>query len=134
MSGHQPVTPGDGVVGSHDGVPCGRVALRDLLLVLRRELLALQDLSTDAQLVMSFALQQASLDPGQWSRAQSLDLITQRLNGLAVFAGDLSESLPPSWMVNAADAVQRVSLSDLANRMACGEPEADRDATAIELF
>ena len=111
----------------------GHRPLEGLLATMHAELVALQRLSTDAQLVMSFALREAVLDPGQWSRAQSLDLISQRLEGLATIASALAGSIPPSWTVDAAAVVRDVSLSDLADRLLCRAPR-DQPVEAVELF
>jgi hypothetical protein len=64
--------------------------------------------------------------------AQTLDLITQRLAGMALFFGELSTRLPPEITVNAAAAARPVLLSDLATLLSL-EPLLPGQASAGEL-
>lgn len=64
--------------------------------------------------------------------AQTLDLITQRLAGMAVFLGELSARLSPDIKVNAAAAAGPVPLSDLATLLSL-EPLLPSQASAGEL-
>ena len=80
--------------------------------------------------------------PGQQDRAiealQALDLLTQRLGGVAAFLDALTPTLPTRWTCNAAAAARVVTLSDLAHRL--GRPQDEcrhaekEDAGALELF
>jgi hypothetical protein len=64
--------------------------------------------------------------------AQTLDLVTQRLAGMALFLGELSARLPPEITVNAAAAARPVQLSDLATLLSL-EPQLPSQASAGEL-
>lgn len=109
------------------------VPLHELLTSVRQELMALQQLSVDAQLVMGVALHQATLDPAQWRRAQSFDLITQRLQCLSTFTHALTDLVPPTWMMDPTEAVRDVTLSDLAHRLLRTTLQP-AETNAIELF
>jgi hypothetical protein len=72
---------------------------------------------------------------------QAVDLLVQRLQGVAAFVGALAGLTPLDWHVDAASAAATVRLSDLADRLAAaslvttatGRPD-DADSGELELF
>ncbi len=48
---------------------------------------------------------------------QSIDLLVQRLHGVAIFTGCLAAVTPGDWGIDAASAAVAVPLSDLARRL-----------------
>jgi hypothetical protein len=50
--------------------------------------------------------------------AQTIDILQQHLSALGGFISELSESLPESWRVESGDAVSKVTLSKLRQRLA----------------
>ena len=64
---------------------------------------------------------------------QGLDLLAQRLDGLASFVAALAEQVDASVRVDASEAARDVSLGDLAHRLQLSAPPQRRLA-AIELF
>ena len=61
---------------------------------------------------------------------QALDLLSQRLRGLADFLGALAPTLPGDWRCNAQAAAALVTVSDLRNRLCV--PEDGQRAPAVE--
>jgi hypothetical protein len=70
---------------------------------------------------------------------QAIDLLVQRLHGVAVFLGALARDTPCEWRANAAAAATDVALTDLALRLTGAslkpveqaEPDSSGD---LELF
>ena len=69
---------------------------------------------------------------------QTLDFLTQQLQGVAAFLGALAPTLPACWAGDAATAAQAITMSDLAHRL--GRPHGDprdtgsEDVGAFEFF
>jgi hypothetical protein len=58
---------------------------------------------------------------------QAIDLLVQRLHGVAIFVESLSELTPPGWRLNTGIAAAEVPLTDLARRLS---GLSDRSASA----
>jgi hypothetical protein len=60
--------------------------------------------------------------------AQTIDMLQQHLSALAGFISELSESLPESWRVESGDAVSKVKLSKLRQRLSqiCADEGQDQ--------
>ena len=92
--------------------------IADVVRAVGREVADLGRLACDLQAVLS-PLEPARRQASQAVEAfQSLDLLTQRLQGVATFLEAFAPSLSPSWMGDAAAAARGVTLSDLAQRLA----------------
>ncbi|WP_426958709.1 hypothetical protein [Muricoccus radiodurans] len=65
---------------------------------------------------------------------QSLDLLTQRLQGLADFLDALAPTLPPAWRADVAAAVRGLTLSGLARRLSGAGIEEPGAVEDCELF
>lgn len=68
------------------------------------------------------ALVEASVKGGASSdtflrQAQTIDILQQRLVALASFIGQISETTPSSWLIETSDAVNKVKLSRLRERL-----------------
>lgn len=50
-------------------------------------------------------------------QAQTIDIVQQHLFALAAFIAELSETTPASWRVESADAMSKVKLSRLRERL-----------------
>lgn len=123
------VASGAGTAGPGRTMP-----LAELLVTLNGELLALLGMAEVAQSVMGAALEHAPPDLQGRMQAQCLDLLTQRLHGLAAFVLVLAPSLPVTWHVDPAHAASQVVLADLAGRLQ-GVAVADGPgAGVVELF
>ena len=72
------------------------------------------------------------------AKAQALDLLSQRLRGLADFLGALAPTIPGEWHCDADTAAALLTLSDLRNRLAGSREDAQLapsiEAGALELF
>ena len=90
---------------------------------------------------------QESLSPSEfgpgWGRAaldrlQALDILTQRLDGIAGFLHALAPTLPADWLCDATRAAEAMTLADLARRLTCANPntlsEPSGAAGELELF
>ncbi len=119
-----------------DAPPAASVA--DILRAVRREVADAGQFACDLQSTLSGVAQAL----GQQDRAveafQTLDLLTQQLQGVAAFLDALAPTLPICWVGDAAAAAQAVTMSDLAHRL--GRPLDDlhhiksEDAGAFEFF
>jgi hypothetical protein len=69
------------------------------------------------QSVLSPALLRLADDPGCHRNVQMLDLLAQRLNVLSIFLTALSQSVPPTLIIDAQAALDSVNLSELAWRL-----------------
>jgi hypothetical protein len=69
---------------------------------------------------------------------QSLDMIRQRVAGIADFLEALNETVPEIWRVDANSAARLVTLADMAARLSGAETDTDRAnfaaPEAYELF
>ncbi|MGC9271338.1 hypothetical protein [Acidiphilium sp.] len=91
--------------------------LAELFGALEIELSELSVLSLGIQSVLGSALAQNDHDPSAHQVAQSLDLITQRLDGLCGFLAKLNPQVPDTWHLDFGTATDGVTLSDLARRL-----------------
>ena len=57
---------------------------------------------------------------------QSLDVVRQKVAGVADFLDALNETIPQAWRVDAEAAARVITLSDMAARLAGVETEMDR--------
>jgi hypothetical protein len=94
------------------------------------ELAALAALSQQLQTDLSPALQTLSAVED----AQALDLLTQSLGAIADYLIDLAAGLPPDWLIDPRDAVARVSLAEMARRLAGAHASDGQDSGELELF
>lgn len=94
------------------------------------ELAALAALCEQLQTDLSPALQTLAAVED----AQALDLLTQSLGSIADYLIELSSSLPSEWVIDPRDAASRVSLSEMARRLAGAQGHAPPDSGELELF
>ena len=109
------------------------LALADVLLGVRRELDASAVLSRSMQDAASALLHASPQAPSLSVELQGLDLLAQRLDGLANFVAALADQVDASVRVDASDAAREVSLGDLAHRLQLSVPPNPRPAQ-VELF
>lgn len=64
---------------------------------------------------------------------QALDMMTQRLSGLAGFLAGLASTIPDKVQAGIGDALQAMPLADMQSRLA-SRPVAAAEAGALELF
>lgn len=133
-----PQTPeaSPGRAAEEGALPAASIA--EILRAVRREVADAGQSACDLQTTLSGVAQAL----GQQDRAveafQALDLLTQRLQGVAAFLDALAPTLPICWVGDAAAAAQAVTMSDLARRLA--RPLDDlhhaksEDAGAFEFF
>lgn len=107
----------------------------DLFAAISDELRALNDLALSVQSVLGAALAQRSGDAAVHRAAQSLDLITQRIDGLGLFLATLVTDVPGGWRLDCRGAAERVTLADLAGRLMGAQGDAAvREDGAVEYF
>jgi len=94
------------------------------------ELAALAALCEQLQTDLSPALQ--TLDAVE--DAQALDLLTQSLGSIADYLIELSSSLPADWVIDPRSAAARVSLAEMARRLAGAQAHAPSESGELELF
>ena len=98
-----------------------------------RELGRARDMALDLQDAMSGLIGRAgadSLSAEMLFRLQSLDRLTQTLDGLSGFVAGLARAVPDGWVIDAVSAARELRLHDLAVRLAGGEgdrPDASAD-------
>ena len=95
--------------------------LGDVLARSAAELAELADRTERLQDVMADLVQQcAALGGDATQDMQALDWIAQHLEGLASFLGALAEQAPPGWRLDTTDALDALSLAELAHRLRGG--------------
>lgn len=97
------------------------------------------DLSSVAELLQGLPQRFDHFDSGEVELLQGMDLLAQRLQGLASFSQALAALIPGEWQLDVAPAASLITLSDLQNRMAgsCrlpGIPPRQQDEDEFELF
>lgn len=97
------------------------------------------DLSTVAESLQGLPHNYNHFDSGEVELLQGMDLLAQRLQGLASFSQALAALVPGEWQLDVAPAASLITLSDLQNRMAgsCrvpGVPLRTQDNDDFELF
>jgi hypothetical protein len=116
----------------------GPESLQNVLARLGAECAELGQLAEQLQAVLGPALLRIVDDADCHRNVQSLDLMAQRLAGVAAFLTALRAQVPPAWSADADAAARGVTLSELARRLR-GEPGADHghddhEAGALEMF
>jgi hypothetical protein len=76
------------------------------------------DLSSVAESLQGLPQRFDHLDSGEIELLQGMDLLSQRLQGLASFAQALATLVPRDWQLDVAPAAAVITLSDLQNRLA----------------
>ncbi len=94
------------------------------------ELAALAALCEQLQTDLSPALQ--NMDAVE--DAQALDLLTQSLGSIADYLIELSSQIPAKWVIDPRSAMSRVSLSEMARRLAGAQGHAPPESGELELF
>lgn len=89
---------------------------------LRKELVDLHAATVDLQLCLGPTLAAAAGDGAVLRAGQTLDLLTQSLDGLATFAGAASRHVSSSGRLDAAAAAATVTLDALSSRLAGRAP------------
>ncbi len=83
----------------------------------------LADMSDRLQALISSALlADTTTNAGHLKEFQAIDLLVQRLHGVAIFISALAETTHPDWRVDAAAAAANIPLSDLARRLSGAAP------------
>jgi hypothetical protein len=101
------------------------------------ELADLADRTERLQEVMADLVKQAAaLDGDATQDMQALDWIAQHLEGLASFLGALAEAAPHGWRLDTTDALDALSLAELAHRLRGGVRPVAQTASSgdMELF
>lgn len=111
----------------------GGAAMRPLaqsLDLVASEVSDLAQLADQLQALIS-RLAGGALDPLVLIEAQAVDLLSQRLEGLAAFVRALAEAAPPELAADVAQAVRALSLAEQARRLsgAAMASAADEAAT-----
>jgi hypothetical protein len=89
------------------------------------ELADLADRTERLQDVMAELVRQcAALDDDATRDMQALDWIAQHLEGLSSFLSALSKITPPGWRIDTNEALDALSLAELAHRLRGGDPVA----------
>jgi hypothetical protein len=112
------------------------VRMADLLDRMAAEFL---DLSVIAESLQGLPSRFEHFDPSSVVLLQGMDLLAQRLQGLAAFSQALSGLTPPEWQLDVAPAAALITLSDLQNRLAgscrvAGVPSRANDEDEFDLF
>jgi hypothetical protein len=104
------------------------------------ELQALAILSDRLQSLISKALvADSATNAEHLQEFQAIDLLVQRLSGVATFAHALSQAAPQTWRIDAAAAAASITLSDLSRRLSghsdrrASQPSHDDDSN-FEMF
>lgn len=106
-----------------------------LMQAFEAELHELGKLAETAQTTLSNVLTHAAHDPACHRDAQVLDVLTQRLYGMSGFLTMLTPNIPRIWQVDTSDAVKKVSLGHLANRLnGVRAPTLQNDVGELEIF
>ena len=112
--------------------------LVDVLHATAREATSLGQLACDLQAALSPLERTAGHAQQKVEDLQSLDLLVQRLYGLADFLNALVPSLPIEWTSDVSKAAQVVTLSDMAQRLSCLDSTQNyvdvKEAGLLELF
>jgi hypothetical protein len=81
-------------------------------------------------LISAALLADGSANPDHVKEFQAIDLLVQRLHGVATFVDALAAATPVDWRVDAAAAAAGVPLGDLARRLGgLGAPAGASDQT-----
>lgn len=117
-----------------DAAPVG-----DVLRAVGRELADLGRQATELQTLLGALGPGDGREPAVLCRLQTLDALTQSLNGVSEFLDALAPTLPPRWTCDAARAAGTLTLSDLARRLGGGPAPASGllpagEAGELELF
>ncbi|MGJ0508704.1 MAG: hypothetical protein ACR652_16580 [Methylocystis sp.] len=70
-------------------------------------------------------------------QAQTIDILQQHLFALAAFVSELSETTPESWRVESGDAISKVKLSKLRERLShirAGESHDPHGSGDFQMF
>jgi hypothetical protein len=97
------------------------------------------DLSSVAEALQGLPQRFEHFESGEVELLQGMDLLSQRLQGLASFAQALATLVPRDWQLDVAPAAAVITLSDLQNRMAgsCrlpGIPQRSPEDNELDLF
>jgi hypothetical protein len=85
--------------------------------LLHRLSLEMGELSVMAETLQDLPARLGPLDPNTIVLAQAIDLLSQRLDGLAAFSAAIAGTVPAGWHVDAQPAAALVKLSDLQHRL-----------------
>lgn len=117
----------------------GDVALPVLLRQLARELESLQAMAANMETAVDDMIERHAevLDAKSMQNLQLLDIMSQTLAALSVFADVTASLASPHWAVDAEAATAQLKLASLAHRLARGEdhtPPHAEDGDDYELF
>jgi hypothetical protein len=95
-----------------------------------------RELSGVAETLQDLPARLGRLDASGVMLAQTIDMLSQRLHGLAAFSEALSALMPASWHVDPTPAAALITLSDLQRRLTRAQlAEAELEtADEMELF
>ena len=111
--------------------------LPQLLSQLSHELGALQLMAADMEATVDDMIERhaGALDARAIQNLQLLDILNQTLLALARFAANTATLASPGWTLDGAAAVDGITLASLAQRLARGAGQAERqEAESYELF
>lgn len=95
------------------------VPLVDVLYSIECELSELGQLAHRVQdVISSVILSEAATDIDKFRDAQALDLLAQRVFGLAQFLRDFAPELPTAWRADPTRAASSVTVLELSRRLA----------------
>lgn len=115
------------------------VAIPVLMRQLARELEALQSMAANMETTVDDMIERHSevLDTKSMQNLQLLDIMSQTLAALSVFADVTASLSSPHWAVDAEAATAQLKLASLAHRLARGVdlvPRPAEDGDDYELF
>jgi hypothetical protein len=101
-----------------DGMSAEREPVSAVLVRAATELTDLADRTERLQDVMAALVQQmAALDHNATQDMQALDWIAQHLEGIASFLDAIAKAMPPGWRIDPTDALDALTLAELAHRL-----------------
>lgn len=82
------------------------------------------------------ALAEGTTDHNHLRNLQAVDLLRQKTSALALFLDEIGQTIPLDWEVDADEAVRRITLSDLAERLLGKdfEPKSPEPSGELDLF
>lgn len=135
MASDPPVMPGQ------PAAPGGAQPVASLLAAVAVEVNDLARLSDSLQSLISSALvADCGTDIGHLREFQAIDLLVQRLQGVAAYVEELSRAAAADWRLDPASALARLTLADLARCLAGqagaigAEPQALDPSGDLQLF
>jgi len=107
--------------------------LVDLFAIIGEELAEAASCVEDLHAVVEAAVKDSGTSHAFLQRAQTIDLLQQRLFALSEFISDLTKALPATWCVDNREALANVKLSRLRERLSRNCLDIEMGHTAGDL-